>query len=103
MDVARLSQARGRRTSPMNYPSHPPAGAAGRESWLARGRAGVRPAGRGSLFYFAFGALIALYTPFLSYYYARLGLRGWEIGVLAALGPLLLLLGAPWITALADR
>lgn len=70
---------------------------------IAAGRRRLRPAWRGSSYYFAFGVLIALYMPFLSLYYAQLGLNGRQIGLLSALTPLLTLLLAPGITSLADR
>jgi PPP family 3-phenylpropionic acid transporter len=58
---------------------------------------------RGALFYFGFFAAGASYLPFLPAFYAHQGLTGQEIGLLAAIGPLIALLLVPGTTALADR
>jgi MFS transporter, PPP family, 3-phenylpropionic acid transporter len=58
---------------------------------------------RGALFYFGFYAAQGAYIPFLSVYYAHKNLSGSEIGLLAAIGPLVSLLVAPGLSALADR
>lgn len=63
----------------------------------------VRPTTAASLFYFCFFAAQAAFGPFLSVYYSRTGLSGSEIGLLAAIGPLMSLLVAPSIGALADK
>ncbi len=63
----------------------------------------VRPAAAGALFYFSFYGASATYVPFISVFYAERGLSGSEIGVLSAIAPLMALLVAPGISALADR
>lgn len=70
---------------------------------FARWRARLSPAARGGLFYFGYYGAAATYMPFLSVFFARRGLSGQEIGVLAAVGPLMALLAAPALSALADR
>lgn len=67
--------------------------------WTTR----LGPTAQGALFYLSFYGAVAAYLPFLSVFYAQQGLSGSEIGWLAALGPLVGLLGAPALAALADR
>lgn len=57
----------------------------------------------GSLFYLGFWGLIGIYDPFMNVYLAQLGLSGQQIGLLAALLPLMFLLVAPVVAAPADR
>lgn len=61
------------------------------------------PAQRGSLFYFAYFAALAIYYPFLNVYLKSLGLSGLQIGILAAVGPALTFVIATPLAALADR
>lgn len=68
-----------------------------------RGRLRLGPAASGALFYFSFYGAAAAYLPFISIFYAHQGLSGSEIGVLAAIGPLMALLASPALAALADR
>ena len=70
---------------------------------LSKRRIRLGPAASGALFYFSFYGAAAAYVPFISVFYADRGLSGSEIGVLAAIGPLMALLAAPALTALADR
>jgi MFS transporter, PPP family, 3-phenylpropionic acid transporter len=70
---------------------------------FARWRARLSPATRGGLFYFGYYGAAATYMPFLSVFFARRGLSGQEIGILAAFGPLMALVAAPALSALADR
>jgi PPP family 3-phenylpropionic acid transporter len=70
---------------------------------LERWRSRLGPARPGALFYLAFYGAHAAYIPFLSVFYAQRGLSGSEIGLLAAVGPLVALVGAPGLAALADR
>jgi MFS transporter, PPP family, 3-phenylpropionic acid transporter len=70
---------------------------------LSRGRLRLGPATPGALFYFSFFGASATYAPFLSVFFAHRGLSGSEIGLLAAIGPLMTILVAPWLSALADR
>ncbi|MDQ3704124.1 MAG: MFS transporter [Chloroflexota bacterium] len=70
---------------------------------LFRKRLHLGPAVAGALFYFSFYGAAAAYVPFISVFYAERGLSGSEIGVLAAIGPLMALLAGPGLSALADR
>ena len=72
-------------------------------SLLSRRHIRLGSAASGSLFYFACYAAQGVYIPFLSVFFARHGLLGSEIGLLAAVGPLMSLLVAPGILAIADR
>jgi MFS transporter, PPP family, 3-phenylpropionic acid transporter len=72
-------------------------------SALAPGRLRGTPGVAGALFYFCFYGAVAAFIPFVSVYYARRGLSGSEIGLLAATGPLMSVLVAPALSALADR
>jgi PPP family 3-phenylpropionic acid transporter len=67
--------------------------------WGAR----LGPTAQGALFYLSYYGATAAYMPFLSVFYAQRGLSGSEIGTLAAVGPLVALLAAPSLAALADR
>ncbi len=69
----------------------------------SNGRLRPGPAASGALFYFSFYGAAAAYSPFISVFYADRGLSGSEIGVLAAMGPLMALLTSPPLSALADR
>lgn len=66
-------------------------------------RVHIPPVRAASLFYFVFFAAQAAYGPFLAVYYTKTGLSGSEIGLLAAVGPLVSLLVGPTISAIADR
>ena len=57
----------------------------------------------GALFYLVHWGAVGAFLPFLNVYFVRLGLSGRQIGLLAALFPLLTLLLAPTLSALADR
>jgi MFS transporter, PPP family, 3-phenylpropionic acid transporter len=63
----------------------------------------LRPSTRGSLFYLAYWGIVAIYMPFTTLYFASLGLRGAELGVLSALQPLMTMTVAPMLSAMADR
>ena len=63
----------------------------------------IGPTAQGALFYLSFYGGTAAYIPFLSVFYAQRGLTGSEIGLLAAVGPLVALVGGPGLAALADR
>jgi PPP family 3-phenylpropionic acid transporter len=67
-----------------------------------RGRS-LRPSTRGSLYYLAYWGVTGVYFPFTNVYFARLGLSGGEIGLLAALMPTLALIVAPALAGLADQ
>jgi len=69
----------------------------------SRFRINIPPVRSASLFYFTFFAAQAAYGPFLAVYYTETGLTGSEIGLLAAVGPLVSLLIGPSISAIADR
>ena len=53
-------------------------------------------------FYFFVYAAMAALMPFLTLYYESLGLTGQQVGILAAIPPLLTFLGAPFFGFLAD-
>jgi PPP family 3-phenylpropionic acid transporter len=63
----------------------------------------LRPARRGSIYYLAYWAAIGIFMPFTNVYFVNLGLSGREIGLLAALLPLMTLTVAPALAGLADR
>jgi MFS family permease len=63
----------------------------------------LSPTARGSLFYLGLSGASATFLPFVNVFYADRGLSGREIGLLAAAGPVVALLAAPLLTALADR
>jgi PPP family 3-phenylpropionic acid transporter len=69
----------------------------------SKGRLRLGPGASGALFYFSFYGAAAAYSPFISVFYADRDLSGSEIGVLAAIGPVMALLAAPPLSALADR
>ena len=54
------------------------------------------------LAYFCYSAAMAGFTPFLTLYYAQLGLTASEIGLLVGINPLITLIAAPLWGALAD-
>jgi PPP family 3-phenylpropionic acid transporter len=61
-----------------------------------------RPMLTPKIFYFCYYAAAASLMPFLSLYYAQLGLSGRQIGLLAGLLPLITIIVAPVWGALAD-
>jgi PPP family 3-phenylpropionic acid transporter len=61
------------------------------------------PAWRGALYYLLYWAFAAVGLPYLNVHYTRIGLSGFEVGVLSALGPLMRLTSGPSLSALADR
>jgi PPP family 3-phenylpropionic acid transporter len=68
----------------------------------ARWHARLSPATRGALLYFGFFGAAAVYMPFFTVFLSHRGLTGREIGLLTAIGPLMALLLAPALAALAD-
>lgn len=69
-------------------------------STLARWR---QPGWRGAPYYFAFWAAMGVALPFLNNHFHRLGLSGFQIGILSAISPLMTLVGGPTISYVADR
>jgi MFS transporter, PPP family, 3-phenylpropionic acid transporter len=63
----------------------------------------LSPTTRGSLYYLGLSGASATFLPFINVFYAHRGLSGREIGVLSAAGPVVALLAAPLLAALADR
>jgi len=63
----------------------------------------LNPMRRGSLFYLLFFGSVAIYGSFLNVYYIELGLTGRQIGIIIAISPLVTLLFATPLSALADR
>ncbi len=53
-------------------------------------------------FYFLFYGALACLMPFVVLYYQHLGFTGAQIGLLAGMGPLITLVGAPLWTGIAD-
>ncbi|MBI3161152.1 MAG: MFS transporter [Chloroflexi bacterium] len=53
-------------------------------------------------FYFMFFAGMASFLPYLVLYYQSIGFSGAQIGLLAAISPLIALVGAPFLTGIAD-
>ncbi len=69
-------------------------------SILARWR---RPGWRGAPYYLVFWAAMGIIYPFLNNHFHRLGLSGFQIGLLSAIAPLMTLVGGPAISYVADR
>ncbi|HST04943.1 MAG TPA: MFS transporter [Chloroflexia bacterium] len=63
----------------------------------------LSPTTRGSLFYLGVSGASATFFPFINVFYADRGLSGREIGLLTAIGPVVALIAAPLLVALADR
>lgn len=63
----------------------------------------LSPHWRGALFYLCYWGFIAVFEPFLNVRFARLGLTALQIGLLAALYPLMSVTVAPVMAAVADR
>mgnify|MGYP001344919143 CR=1 FL=1 len=67
-------------------------------------RLALSPLVLGALFYWFYWSFVAVYDPFLNVYLADdRGLSGFEIGILAAFGPLAALLLGPFLSAVADQ
>jgi PPP family 3-phenylpropionic acid transporter len=69
---------------------------------LAQARAALSPTLRGSLYYLGYWGIVGVYAPFINVHFLRLGLSGGEIGLLSSLLPLVTLLIAPALSAMAD-
>jgi PPP family 3-phenylpropionic acid transporter len=54
------------------------------------------------MFYFVYFAASAFSQPFIILYYQELGFSGWQISILAAIIPLVVMISAPFWTGLAD-
>lgn len=63
----------------------------------------LNPISRGSLYYLGFWGGMGVFMPFINVHFADLGLNGRQIGLLSALVPLMTLVYAPPLSALADR
>ncbi len=64
----------------------------------------LRPVARGSLFYFGFFGAMGMFLPFLTVYFRHdLGFSGRQIGILSLIQPVMLLLIAIPVAALADH
>lgn len=63
----------------------------------------LRPALCGALFYLFHWGAYGAYVPFLNVYFIKLGFSGGQLGLLAMLFPLGVLLCSPPLSALADR
>ena len=63
----------------------------------------LRPSTRGSLYYLVYWGAVAVYMPFINLYFAGMGMRGSQLGLISALLPLMTLTVAPILSALADR
>lgn len=61
------------------------------------------PATRGALFYLLFWGSAGVYVPFLSVYFANLGITNPRIGLLMGLIPLMTLIVSPLLSYVADR
>jgi MFS transporter, PPP family, 3-phenylpropionic acid transporter len=57
----------------------------------------------GSLFYGIYWGAVGIYEPFLNVYFQRLGITGFQVGVINSLLPLAALSVSPFLNALADR
>ena len=63
----------------------------------------THPALRGALFYLFHWGAYGAYVPFLNVYFVKLGFSGRQLGLLAMLFPLGVLLCSPPLAALADQ
>ncbi|MCB0033284.1 MAG: MFS transporter [Anaerolineales bacterium] len=63
----------------------------------------LNPALSGALFYALFWGSSGVFVPFINVYFVEIGLTGREVGLLAALVPLMTLLFNPLASSLADR
>lgn len=70
---------------------------------LGHWRERLSPVWRGALFYFGYWGVVGIFNPFINVYFAHLGFSGRQIGLLAALFPLMTFAVAPALAALADR
>ncbi len=61
------------------------------------------PLRRGSLFYLFFFGSAGIFIPFINVYYLDLGFTGQQVGLIATLSPLMMVLFAAPLAALADR
>ena len=68
----------------------------------ARGQI-LPPMWSGSIYYWFYWSMVAVYAPFLNVYLTDLGLSGVQIGLLAAILPFMTLVLAPFVSAWADR
>lgn len=62
-----------------------------------------RPGLKGALFYAAFWGVVGLYEPYINIYFLRSGITPQQIGWLAAVLPLGVMVIAPLVSRLADR
>ncbi len=62
-----------------------------------------KPGWRGAPYYLVFWAAMGIVYPFLNNHFHRLGLSGFQIGILSAIAPLMTLVGGPAISYVADR
>lgn len=65
-------------------------------------RRSIHPGLRGALFYSAYWGVVGMYEPFINIYYLNLGLTGEQIGWLAAVLPLCVMIVTPLVARLAD-
>jgi PPP family 3-phenylpropionic acid transporter len=64
---------------------------------------GISPYILGSLYYSLYWGVVGIYEPFLNIYFQRLGISGFQIGVISAILPFMALVFSPFISTLADR
>ena len=64
---------------------------------------GMSPYLLGSLYYSLYWGVVGLFEPFINLYFQRLGISGFQIGVINSLLPLIALVFSPFVSALADR
>jgi MFS transporter, PPP family, 3-phenylpropionic acid transporter len=57
----------------------------------------------GSLYYSIYWGVVGFFEPFINIYLQRLGISGFQIGLINSLLPLMALVYSPFISALADR
>jgi len=57
----------------------------------------------GSLYYSLYWGVVGIFEPFLNLYFQRLGISGFQIGVINSLLPLMALIFSPFVSALGDR
>jgi len=71
---------------------------------IATFRNSMSPLFRGSLFYLTFWGMVGSFMPFLNVYFTtQLGFTGRQIGLISTFGPLMMVICAMPVSALADR
>ena len=73
------------------------------DDFLRAARQRMNPFARGSLFYGAYWGVVGVFQPFLFLYFDQLGFSSEQIGILASVYSLCMLVASPIVARLADR